>query len=204
MSGHLRRRRATAAAATAAFLLAASVSGCSGDSVDPEVSDSTTSPSASPSSSPSPSPSASMDPEPDLPKAPPAKDTVAGREAFAEFVIDRWGYALQTNDASALTDLSPASGPCEGCAELQSELKTREKEGWYVDFPGARVVELAVEPGDEPGVQVATATINVPASASYFDDGELRNENDARKGATFEVRMRLDGKNYVLLAFRVV
>ena len=203
MSGTLRRpRAATTAAAAAAFLLAASVTGCSGDTDEPEASEGTSSPSTS-ESTPSSSPSPTSSPEPKLPKAPPAKDTAAGREAFAEFVIARWGYALRTNDATALTELSPESGLCEGCAELQAELKKRKKEGWYVDFPGAKVVKLRVEPGEEPGVQVATATINVPASESYFDDGELRNENDAHKGATFEVRMRLDGKRYVLLAFRV-
>ena len=199
MPAHLRQR---SVAAIAALLLAGSLAGCSDDTDEPDASDTT--PSASASESPSsPSASPSAEPKPKLPKAPPAKDTAAGREAFAEFVIARWGYALQTNDASALTDLSPKAGPCEGCAELEAELKTRKKEGWYVDFPGAKVVKMKVAPGEDPGVQVATATINVPASTSYFEDGEVRNENEARKGASFEVRMRLDGKSYVLLAFRV-
>jgi hypothetical protein len=204
MPGPLRRRRAAqTAAATAALIVAASVGGCSSDSDQPEASDTTSSPSETTSPSPAPSPSASSSPEPKLPKAPAAKDTAAGRAAFADFVIARWGYALETNDATALTDLSPESGPCEGCPELQAELRTRTKEGWHVDFPGARIVKMRIGPGDVEGVQVATATINVPASTSYFDDGELRNENEAHKGATFEVRMRLDGKRYALLAFRV-
>lgn len=202
MPGHLRRRFV---AATAALLVAASVGGCSGDADEAQASDTTPSASATGSTSPSPSPtdSASVAPEPRLPRRPAALSFAAGREAFAEFVIARWGYALQTNDATALTDLSPTSAPCEGCAELRAELRTRKQDGWYVDFPGAKIVELQVEPGELPGVQVANATINVPASESYFDDGELRNENAAHKGASFEVRMRLDGNHYVLLAFRV-
>jgi hypothetical protein len=183
--------------------MAATVSGCSGSADTPEANGTTSSPTASGSPTQSPSPTPSTTSAPKLPKAPPAKDTADGREAFAKFVIDRWGYALRTNDATAVTDLSPQSGPCGGCPELQDELRTRKKEGWYVDFPGAKIVKLQVAPDTEPGVQVATATINVPASTSYFDDGELRNENDAHKGATFEVRMRLDGKSYVLLAFSV-
>ncbi len=202
MPGPLARRRAVA---TTALLLTASLGACSGDSSEPSASEPTSSESATPSgsSTPSPSPTTDSTPEPKLPKAPAAKDTEAGRQAFAEFVIERWGYALRTNDASALSDLSPGSGPCQGCKELESELKKRKKQGWYVDFPGARVAKVDVVAGDEPGVQVATATINVPASESYFKDGELRNENEARKGAKFEVRMRLDGKRFVLLAFRV-
>lgn len=196
----LRRR---SAAATAVLLLAVSTTGCSGDSDEPD-SGPTSSESASESStSPSPSPSSTRTAKPKLPKAPPAKATDVGRKAFAEFVIDRWGYALRTNDASALTDLSPKAAPCQGCVDLQRELAKRRKQGWYVDFPGAKVVKVDLAAGDLPGVQVATARINVPASESYFEDGELRNENDARKGAAFEVRMRLNGKRYVLLAFRV-
>ena len=102
-----------------------------------------------------------------------------------------------------MSDLSPKSGPCEGCPELETELKKRKKQGWYVDFPGAKVVKIKVGPGQEPDAHVATATIIVPASTSYFKNGEVRNENAAHKGATFEVQMRLDGKQYVLLAFRV-
>jgi hypothetical protein len=201
MPGPLRRHLV---GTTTALLLAASLAGCSDDptdSADPEPSETTAS--SSPSVTPSSSPSPVAAPDPKLPKPPPAKDTEAGQEAFAEFVIDRWSYALQTNDATALSDLSPKSGPCGGCPELDAELKKRKKEGWYVDFPGAKIVKLKVAPGTEPETHLATATINVPASKSYFEDGELRNENAAHKGATFEVQMRLDGKSYALLAFRV-
>jgi hypothetical protein len=201
MPGLLRRRRFAATAATTVLLLAGTLAACSDEPEEPEASD----PSPSSSSTPSPSPSSTPTtrPKPDLPEPPPAKDTDAGREAFAEFVVARWGYALATNDATALTDLSPKSGPCGGCPELEAELKKRKKEGWYVDFPGAKVVKLEVTPGDDPESYVAVATINVPASTSYFKDGEVRNENEAHKGSSFEVRMRLDGKSYVLLAFRV-
>jgi hypothetical protein len=200
MPGLLRR---TSASVVAVVMTMAALTACSGESDDSEEPEASDTASASPTASPSASPSSVASPEPKLPKAPPAKDTEAGQEAFAEFVIARWSYALQTNDASALTELSPESGPCGGCPELEAELKKRKKEGWYVDFPGAKIVKLQVAPGAEPTAHVATATINVPASESYFKNGELRNENAAHKGSTFEVQMRLDGKRYSLLAFRV-
>lgn len=207
MPGRLRRR---CAAATTALLLAASVAGCSDDSSEDAAPDSGEStPSASSSDATptgSPSPTSSPAPvEPQKPKAPPAKDTAAGRQAFAEFVIETWSYSLATNDETALTDLSPKAGPCQGCPEFSTELRTRTKQGWYVDFPGVRIATLPppVSLSSEPDVYVATATMNVPRSTSYFEDGSVRNENAGRRGATFEVQMRLDGKRYSLLAFRV-
>ena len=186
------------------MLLAGSVAGCSDGGSEANVADpagTATGTTTDPPASPSPSPTTT--PQPELPEAPEARDSAAGREAFAGFVVARWGYALRTNDAETVTGLSPKAALCQGCAELAAELKERARQGWYVDFPGAKVVDVEVTPGEEPGVHVALAKIDVPASRSYFEDGALRNENRARKGATFEVRMRLDGKRYSLLAFRV-
>jgi hypothetical protein len=201
--------RSTATFAVAAVLVATLVSCDDGDGSGAAASDPSSSGSLSASGSPSatvtssPSTSPTEEPAPEPPKPPATKDTEAGRRAFAQFVIDSWSYALATNDASALTDLSPKSGQCEGCAEFAAELKKRRKQHWYVDFPGVKVLRTELSPGDLPGVWVATATINVPASTSYFRNGAVRNENDAHRGATFEVRMRLDGKRFSLLAFRV-
>ncbi len=201
MPGRLRRH---CVAATTALLLSTTVSACSGDSDEsPKAAEPSASASASTGASASPSPSPSPTRKPKPPKAPPAKDTDAGRRAFAKFVIARWGFALRTNKAAALVDLSPKSGACEGCKKLRQELRKRKKQGWYVDFPGAKIVKLKVSPGDQPGVYLAQAKINVPRSTSYFEDGEVRNENKRHKGAAFEVRMRLDKKHYSLLAYRV-
>lgn len=201
---HHRTARATAALTVTAALVAA-LGACSDDGDEPSAepsSTSSTSPSETVTSSPSAAPTES-EPTPEPPTPPRVKDSEAGRRAFAQFVVDTWSYALATNDATALTDLSPKSGPCEGCADFAAELAKRRKQHWYVDFPGVKVVKTDVAPGELPGVSVATATINVPASTSYFRNGEVRNENDAHRGARFEVRMRLDGKRFSLLAFRV-
>lgn len=50
----------------------------------------------------------------------------------------------------------------------------------------------------------ASPTDVVPSAAeSPTSTTAVRNRNNARKGATFEVRMGPDGKRYSLLAFRV-
>jgi hypothetical protein len=200
MPGLLRQRLV---ATTTALVLAACVAACSDNPANEAAESSPSESVGEPTPTPSPSPTTTPSPEPEQPEPPAAKDTAAGREAFAEFVIDSWSFALATNDATAVTDLSPKARPCQGCADFATELHKREKQGWYVDFPGVNVVKLKLAPGDLPGVQVATATMNVPASTSYFEDGAVRNENRGRRGATFEVRMQLDGKRFSLLAFSV-
>jgi hypothetical protein len=197
-------------AAAALLLVAMATAGCSDDSSDAASADPTGSvtPSSSPSLPSGPAtPSAS--PKPELPRRPAAEDTDAGRRAFAQFVIDRWGYALQTNDAAAVTGLSPTSAPCEGCDALEKELSKRAKQGWHVDFPGVRVHQIQLSPAppgaapDGQPAQVAEARVDIPPSKSYFEDGELRNRNQAHPGATFQVLMRRDGNRFVLLAFGV-
>jgi hypothetical protein len=189
-----------------------SLTGCAGDDDDPGGSArSTAGSTASPSAVGSAAGSATADPEAGPPKAPAAEDTPRARKAYAEFVVDRWGYALRTNDSEAVTALGPPNRACVGCRELRSELAKRKKQGWFVDFPGAVVKQVTVARGPVPptisspraAVHTATARIDIPESRSYFDDGAFRNDNDAHKGATFTVRMLLDGKRYSLLAFSV-
>jgi len=159
------------------------------------------SPSGSPSESPTESPSASPTPRP--PKPPkPGKDTPDARKAFASFVVARWGYALRTNDAGVVTGLSPKKQTCAGCKDFAAELAKRRKQRWYVDFPGAKVRSVKVT-ADGPQAYLARATVDVPASKSYFRNGAFRNDNEAHRGATFFVRMHYVGKHYDLLGFEV-
>ncbi len=138
-----------------------------------------------------------------LPKAPKARDTPDGRKAFTEFVIERWGYALTTNDATAMSDLSAQGSTCQGCKQLEKELAQRRKQGWNVDFPGATVDKITVKPAGAPTTFEATAVIDIPASRSYFEDGTYRNENEAFKNAEFIVAMKLTKARYTLVSFRV-
>jgi len=86
-------------------------------------------------------------------------------------------------------------------AALRRELAEREREGWYVDFPGAEVGSITVRPGGQPATWIARAEVDIPASRSYFDDGTFRNDSEAHEGAAFEVAMSKDGR---LLGFRVL
>ncbi len=198
---------------TAPALLAAAgllvLSACSGGSDEPDAADPSASSSPTGSASPSESPDGTdggdqEEVAPDPPKAPPARGTAASREDFARFVIESWSYALSTNDASAVTSLSPKGKPCVGCQDLVEELGQRKKEGWFVDFPGVAVdkVELTSLSSDK-GAWAATAKVDIPASRSYFDDGTYRNDNDAHANTDFVVIMKLVGKQYVLLSYQV-
>jgi hypothetical protein len=180
------------------------VAGCSGGSDEPR---------ADPSGSPSPSTTASASATtasaqeqaaPRKPQPPKAAATPAARRAYARFVMDRWAYALSTNDASAVTSLSAPGKKCEGCADLTEELAQRKKEGWFVDFPGVSVDRLEVRSlSSAPKVWAATAKVDIPASRSYFEDGSFRNDNAAHKNTSFAVTMRWVGKRYVLVSYEV-
>ncbi|WP_148574488.1 hypothetical protein [Nocardioides caldifontis] len=191
--------RAVGSTLVAALLL--TLAACSGDDADE--------PAAEPPPSSSPPPATPVDgsaeEEPEEPPTPPvAADTRHAREAFVRFVVDAWGYALRHNDPSVVTDLSPRpKQPCAGCPELAQELARRSEDGWHVDFPGAEVRRVRLAPGSVPGTVLGTATIDVPASVSYFDDGSVRNTNEEHRGTTFEVLTRRDGEGFALLGFQV-
>ena len=146
-------------------------------------------------------PTASATPEPQ--KRPRSANTPKGRKEFTAFVVERWGHALATNDATVVSSLSPKGATCQGCRELRAELGRRTKQGWFVDFPGAEVKRVTVRPGDATGVWAATARISVPESRSYFDDGTYRNDNKAHPDVAFTVRMRHQAGRFVLLAFSI-
>lgn len=195
--------RAPTGIAVAALLLPAGLlSGCGGDSTDNAQS----STSATTSATPTPTPSTSAAPE--VPKAP--KDTAAARAAYVRHVVDAWGYALRTNDASVVTDLSQKKQPCKGCSQFKAALAQRTKQGWHVDFPGATVQKVVVKPvpgghakGHAPKAYSGHAVVDIPASRSYFDDGSFRNVNDAHSNAPFDVVMAYSNGKYVLLEFQV-
>ena len=117
-------------------------------------------------------------------------------------MIKRWGYALRTNDAGAVTGLSPKKQTCSGCKDFAAELAQRRKQRWYVDFPGTKVRSVTVTPAG-PHAYLARATVDIPASESFFRNGAFRNDNEAHRGATFYVRMGYAGKHYDLLGFQV-
>jgi hypothetical protein len=92
-------------------LLAAGLSACSDDSSkaagEPSETPTVSTSAASPSGATS-SPSASASAAPEKPSKPAFAPGDKGQKAFAEYVVATWGYALSTNDATALTSLSPS------------------------------------------------------------------------------------------------
>jgi hypothetical protein len=210
-------RTPLSAAAASALLLVSltALAGCGGDdSPEPDAEPSSEA-AGTPSESPSPAVTEASEEDVEdvedadveeafpMPKPPKAADTPAARKAFTEFVVERWGYALVTNEADAVTGLSPKGSACKGCKDLEQELQKRRKEGWNVDFPGAKVKKVTVEPADPPRTFDSVATIDIPESRSYFEDGTFRNDNQAFRNAEFAVQMRRADGKYLLLSFTV-
>ncbi len=187
--------RASTAAATVLLL---ALAGCSSDT-PPATS---TTPSGSPTAATT-TPAAEPAAKPEKPpKAPEAKPGPEGQKAFARHVVALWGYALRTNDATPLLALSPSKKQlCQGCAELQSTLKKRVREGYYADFQGAAVKAITLTPAE--GSTVARATVRIPPSRTMSDDGLEIGENKGFPKADFIVRLRFVKPRYQLLSFTV-
>jgi hypothetical protein len=192
------------AAAVCTVVAALALSGCSG-STTPEAEPVTASSGSSPSAEASPSPSATAAAEPSVPAAPEpprARRGPAGQRAFAQFVMEAWSWALRSNDASPLLDVSSSRRqPCDGCSALDKELAGRAKEGWYVDFPGLDVARTRIRRAGD--TVVATSKVGIPESDSYEADGSYRSTSPAHDDATFTVTMRLTKSGYRLVSFRV-
>ena len=164
---------------------------------------STETPTEEPSEEPSATPTEAVAPEqPEAPPPPKATNSAAGRRDFARYVVTMWSYALATNEPGPLVGLSPSKKrPCDGCRQLEAELRERDKEGWYVDFPGAEMKDTEVLP--DGAEATARMTVSIPESDSYNDDGSYRSTNPAHAKAGFDVRMRYGRKGFQLLAFGV-
>lgn len=185
-----------------AVAICLAVAGCAGDN-NGSSEQPRTSPSPSPSTSESVAPSEieTTTPEPSAPPLPDPVDSRAGRKVFAEHVLAVWSYAIGSNDATPLVALSPKKSPCDGCPQLQTELDRRSAEGWFVDFPGARVTSAEVS--GNRAASVARLAISIPESQAFNADGSFRSSSPAHPDATFEVRMRLVRGDYQLLSFTV-
>jgi hypothetical protein len=193
-----RRARLVVALAAAALVLTS----CGGGDQSEEAEESA-SPSATASELGSPSPTASPTPEP--PSEPRFRPGRAGKRAFVKYIVDGWSYGLNTNDPSVLMKASSGKKPCRGCGPFRDELKQREDEGWYVRFPGAKLRKVTFRPDGE--IEVATAIVDIPASQSFHDDGTVRNDNEAHRGARFLIDLREEGKRknrqWTLAAFSI-
>jgi hypothetical protein len=116
--------------------------------------------------------------------------------------MQTWSWSLRSNDSRPLSRLSPGrKQPCEGCRALARELARRDRQGWYVDFPGLDVGRTRLRP--EGDVVVATSRVDIPGSDSFYEDGGFRSSSPAHDDARFTVTMRWSKRGYRLLSFSV-
>jgi hypothetical protein len=137
---------------------------------------------------------------PPAPEPPRFAPGPAGQRAYAEFVMAAWSWALVSNDARPLVDQSAFKArACDGCRPFARDLRTRSREGWYVDFDGLEVRSTELRrSGDRI---TATSRVAIPASDTFFEDGGYRSSNEPRDRARFVVVMEKRAKAYRLVSF---
>jgi hypothetical protein len=113
-------------------------------------------------------------------------------------VLQAWIYALNTNDPTALLDVS-GRRPCGGCAELADELGQRRAEGWYVGLDAVEVSRVGITARGDAARAVLAVTI--PESGTFHEDGSFRSTNPAHPRSTFEVDMARERGRFRLVSF---
>lgn len=188
------RLTAVAAAVAVAFAL----SGC-GES-DPSSDEI---PAAAPSESPPPSSPSTGAPESpvDKPTLPGASNDAAGKEAFAEYVVRAWEYALATNDFSAMDAADPARA-CEPCEVMRDASKERAAEESYIDDPAVSIKRT--DPAfEEQGTATVGMLLSAEASKRMNGDGTVEETNRASPRFYFEVTMKFEGDHFQMTRFQV-
>ena len=181
--------RAIAAGCLALGLL---VSGCNGADDRSSAPPPSSGPAADASPPADTAPSGAADSTTAVPEPPPGTNDRHGRTAFAEYVLEAWIYALNTNDPKPLLSVS-GRRPCDGCGTLVAELKKRKEQGWHVALQGVRVASTRIS--QSGSTSRALLSVEIPASSSYNDDGTFRAINPAHPGSRFTVEMtHTDGR----------
>lgn len=189
------------AVATGCLVIGLLAAACTSDA-DPQASPSPT-PSATASGLPSPSGVEPAETSPTatpvvVPRPPRGGNDRAGRVAFAEYVLQAWIYALNTNDPEPLVSAG-GSRVCTGCRQLARELRTRDEAGWYVDLSGVRVSSRRIQASGRTARVVLS--VSLPESTSYNDDGSFRGTNPAHPRSTFAVEMTRTARGFRLDSF---
>lgn len=185
------------ALAAGVVAIGVAVTGCSADGTTTVA---TPTPSASVSTSPA-TPASTPDGTPAtarVPAPPRGGNDAAGREAFAEYVLQAWIHSLNTNDAGPLLEASGPT-PCAGCGDLAAALRARADEGWHVGLRDVRV-SSATQQASGRSATVALS-VAIPESASYHADGSYRSSNPAHPRSTFTVEMSHTGDGFRLVSF---
>jgi len=188
--------RAIAAGCVVVGLLTGACTSGSDPRTAPEIPAASAEDQSSPAASSS--PTASSAPPVAVPRPPRGRNDRAGRVGFAEYVLQAWIYALNTNDPEPLVSAG-GRRTCAGCRQLARELRTREQEGWYVELSGVRVSSRKVDASGRSAR--VTLSVSLPESTSYHDDGSFRSTNPAHPRSTFAVEMTRTGRGFRLDSF---
>jgi len=185
------------------LLCAAALTSCGGD--DEPAAEPSPTPAVTSTPTPTATETPTTAPEVEAPEVPAFSKGTDGQQAFAEYVVQSWAYALSTNNATPLADVSAGKKPCQGCTELVEELDARESDGWSV-YPFEVTVNRVKLIQSALGT-TARVTFDVPETRSFFDDGSFRNSTPATSDAVFTVSMRVEGEKaqraYRLIGFTI-
>jgi hypothetical protein len=187
--------RAIAAGCLALGLL---VSGCSAADDRSSAPEASSSPAADASPPADSAPSGGATSTSAVPEPPPGTNDRQGRTAFAEYVLEAWIYALNTNDPKPLLSVS-GHRPCDGCRDLVAELAKRKEHGWHVALQGVRVASTRIS--QSGSTSRAVLSVEIPASSSYNEDGTFRAINPAHPESRFTVQMTHTGGRFRLDSF---
>jgi hypothetical protein len=187
-----RTAAATTAAATAGLLL---LTGCGSDETTVSAAPHRDSASASASPSPTATP----------PTAPPAaRNTSAGRIAFAKYFVKASNYAYRTNDATPVTSVaSPASSyGCSMCTELEKYLARQKAKGLHLE-PADLPIKHAYETAHvRKNVWVVDIVSSAPRRADVDASGHAVHTYPAKKFYLIEVGVAWENGRYRLTGWK--
>lgn len=150
-------------------------------------------------SSSSPSPSASASPTAAAPAVPAGKDDEAGREAFARWFAEAFGYAFATNDPTPINDVASTEKGVEcGTCQLFSDYLAQRKKDDVVVKPSSYRVEQVFASGKDKGAWIYTLVTARPAYANVKGDGTVVDKHPADGAYLIEVGLRWHDGAYEL------
>jgi hypothetical protein len=151
----------------------------------------------SPSASPSPTA-----PPPQLPTT--ARNTTAGRIAFATYFVKASNYAYATNDATPITSVaSPSSSyGCSMCTELKTFLDGQEAKGLHLEPAALPVKRAFVTAHIRDNVWVVDIESSAPKRADVDGSGHVVKSYPAKDPYLIEVGVAWENGHYRLTGWK--
>jgi hypothetical protein len=148
----------------------------------------------------SPKASASSSPAPSVPAVPAATDDAKGREAFARWFAQAFGYAFATNDPKPLKDVASTQAglECGTCDLFADYLAQRRSDGDVTVQPSRYDVKKVFESGRDRGAWIYTLITERPAYENVKADGTVVDTHPTDKAYLIEVGLRYHDGAYEL------